>query len=240
MSNDFLILGKGYCGSKFATKYSTKVTSRTPTLENDIYFELNNINSWKNLPKANCVVWTFACKGDDIECEFFEYLLENISSKIIIYSTSSVYLHEFDEQIIDEKTSIKPDNPRAIKEEQLRSKGASILTLCGIYGPKRNPKNWLLKGLIKDPDKDVNLIHVDDIVSLTHQLSQKDIWGKRINLCPGESDSWNDLAAHYSYQFPANQVSNKKMRKTVKSCLLESILEKSYPFLRVLDLPQDL
>ena len=240
MITDFLILGNGYCGSRLAKNCSALVTSRTPKNDKEIYFEINDKKSWNNLIKAKIVVWTFACKGEKVEEEFFNYLIENISNKIIIYSTSSIFVHNQDKQVINELTAINKQNPRACSEEHLRSKGAAILTLCGIFGPGRNPKNWLMKGLIKDPDKDVNLIHVDDIVELTISLSNVDIWGKRINLCPGESDSWRDLADFYSYEFPNKAIVTKKMRKTVRSCLLETLLQKSYCFLRVRDLPIDL
>jgi nucleoside-diphosphate-sugar epimerase len=232
---DYLILGNGYCGSRLIkTAKNALVTSRAPKDSNIVYFDLNDAGSWKNLPKAKTIIWTFACKNQVNEIELFKYLRE-ISQQIIIYSTSSVYNHEYNDQVITESSSLNFDNPRLIVEEKLRELGANIFTLCGIFGPNRDPKNWLLKGLIKSPQKTVNLIHVDDIIELTIELSQLALKSKRINLCSGRSDCWDDLAKHYGYEFPKLIPENKTLRKTIKSELLESLLKKNHSFLRATD-----
>lgn len=232
---DYLILGNGYCGSRLIKKIKNgRITSRSPELSEQIYFDLNDKDSWSNLPEAKIVIWTFACKNQENEFRFYQNLLKK-SQQIIIYSTSSVYKHEFDNQVITESTPLKLDNPRLIAEERLRKLGANIFTLSGIFGPQRDPKNWLLKGLIKNPQKTVNLIHVDDIITLTLELADLSLSSCRINLCSGTSDSWAKLAEHYAYRFPDELKEDTILRKTVKSEVLETLLGKNHSFLRATD-----
>ncbi|WDE97034.1 hypothetical protein PQO03_03565 [Lentisphaera profundi] len=232
---DSLILGNGYCGSRIFTKSkNSAITSRTPKNEHMIHFELSDKSTWKNLPHAHTVIWTFSCKGLSEELEFYQYL-KTISKQVIIYSTTSVYKHSVDQEIITESTALDFDKVRLRAEEKIRLLGANIFTLCGIFGPQRDPKNWLLKGLIKSPDKVVNLIHIDDIIELTFLLAKKNFSSCRINLCTGKNDEWQDLAKHYNYEFPRSTNKQAILRKTIKSEVLDDLLDKNHPFLRATD-----
>ncbi|EDM26679.1 hypothetical protein LNTAR_18570 [Lentisphaera araneosa HTCC2155] len=232
---DYLILGNGYCGSRLIKKSPNAiVTSRQPKSKNIIHFDLNDQSTWQNLPKSKTIIWTFACKNEEVEFALYKHL-KKITEQIIIYSTTSVYKHEFDNQVITESSELDFTKPRLVAEERLRSLGANIFTLCGIFGPKRDPKNWLLKGLIKNPNKTVNLIHVNDIVTLTLELADLGLKSKRINLCTGESDSWETLAKHYKFEFPQDLKAESISRKIIKSELLVALLKKNHSFLRATD-----
>lgn len=232
---DYLILGNGYCGSRLIKKVTNAaVTSRQPKSKEIIHFDLHDQSTWKNLPQSKVVIWTFACKNEELEFALYDHL-KTIADQIIIYSTTSVYKHEYDNQVITESSELDFTKARLIAEEKLRSLGANIFTLCGIFGPKRDPKNWLLKGLIKNPNKTVNLIHVDDIITLTLELADLGLNSKRINLCTDQSDSWETLAKHYKFEFPKDIKTEAIGRKTIKSELLGPLLKKNHSFLRATD-----
>ena len=225
-----LILGKGYTGTRLKKAIGASlITTRNPSSEDDIYFKLEDVDSWANLPSGKQVIWTFACVNSDLENKFFHFLNDR-STNVYIYSTSSVYLHEYDQQHIDEESPLDLQRPRTVAEEAYRSAGANILTLCGIYGPDRTPENWLKKGLIKNVNKHVNLVHVDDIVDITKALLLHNLEGARINLAPGLAHKWQDLAVLYKYSFPASAYNQKIINKVITSCFLTKFLPNNYKF----------
>ena len=232
--NPITILGNGYCGSRLHESIAdSKITSRNPTHQDIIYFKLEDESSWLNIPHNTTVIWTFACNNTELENKFFSFLAE-FSDKIFIYSTSSVYLHSNNGQVIDENSALVMERPRTIAEELYRSKGACILTLCGISGPNRSPLSWLKKGIIKNANKDVNLIHVDDIVEITKILTIHDLGKKRINLVAGTTYPWLEIAKSINYEFKSEALEQKPSKKLIKSTILAKYLPKDYKFTKPL------
>jgi hypothetical protein len=224
------ILGNGYCGSRLHEAMpGSIITSRKPVNQEMLYFKLDDELSWLNIPCSKTVIWTFACLNTPLENKFFEFL-QNHCEKIFIYSTSSVYIHSHNEQIIDEGSELDMQRARTIAEEKYRSEGACILTLCGISGPGRSPLNWLKKGIIKNANKEVNLIHVDDIVEITKRLITEELSAQRINLVPGVTYSWLAIANSIDYEFNSEALSQKTSKKLIKSTILTEFLPKSYKF----------
>lgn len=66
----------------------------------------------------------------------------------------------------DETAPVDLTKPRVQGEELLRnSYGAILLRVAGIYGPGRNPVEWIRTGRVNRSRKYVNLIHVEDLAS---------------------------------------------------------------------------
>jgi len=223
-----LILGHGYVGGALASRLPHAIfTSSSPekaTSNAGIYFNLSDRGSWKNLPAANTVIWTFAATPLKLVEEFYQSRLKNCKN-LLVYASSSCYLLSGDNNLVTEQHPLCYAKPRVAGEEYLRKHNAAIFVLSGIYGPQREPINWLRKGLIHSFEKTVNLIHRDDIVEITHYLLDNNLvpYGERLNITNGDYMRWSDIAKHYG--FPSNSTnntndSNSKLVSNDKLCQL--------------------
>ncbi|MEE9345893.1 MAG: hypothetical protein V3U88_09840, partial [Methylococcales bacterium] len=185
-----LILGHGYVGRALASRIPhTLFTSSSPEKANSnagIYFNLNDRDSWKNLPAAATIIWTFAATPLDLVEEFYQSRLKNCEN-LLVYASTSCYQSSGNNNLVTEENSLSYAKPRVAGEEYLRKHDAAILVLSGIYGPERQPVNWLRKGLIPSLQKIVNLIHCDDIVDITCHLLEENCvpHGQRLNISDG-------------------------------------------------------
>ena len=228
---ELTILGNGYCGSRlYASHANAKITSRNPKSDGQIYFQLDDQASWQNIPLSKAVLWTFACTNSALEKQFFSFLRHRCE-QIFISSTTSVYQHTLHGQIMDEMSPIDDTKPRAIAEESYRHQGACLLTLCGIVGPNRSPTNWLKKGRIKNANKAVNLIHVDDIVAITALLLPQKLAGLRLNLAPAKTYLWSEVASAHDYEFSAEALQQPASMKLIQNTYLLKYLPQDYAFI---------
>ncbi|WP_031435163.1 Rossmann-fold NAD(P)-binding domain-containing protein [Methylomarinum vadi] len=222
MSIKTLILGGGYVGRRLADRLDAAMTHRSEekAMRQSIYFDLSAPDSWDSLPQAGNVIWTFPAAPLDQVQAFYRTKLTNVR-KLFVYASTSCYRTQQTDLRIDEDQPLDLTRERVVSEEWLRQQGATILVLAGIYGPNRQPQDWLRKGLIKTPDKRVNLIHVDDIVTITERLLDDDRnpRGERFNLADGEALLWRDIADHYGLplqdfgnSYASKKVSNDKIR----------------------------
>jgi hypothetical protein len=58
---------------------------------------------------------------------------------VVCYSTTSVYQVDEPGQLVDETTLLR-QTQRIEAERFLQQRGATILTLAGIFGPERTPR----------------------------------------------------------------------------------------------------
>jgi nucleoside-diphosphate-sugar epimerase len=198
MKAQTLILGAGYTGQVLAEHLNAAYTRRQPLSASAIYFDLNQPDCWQNIPNVPQIIWTFpATPLEQVQAFYNAHLIQ--VPKLFVYASTSCYQVDEDDAWIDETQPLDLSRERVKSEEWLREHGATILVLAGIYGPNREPRNWLQRGLIKTPYKRLNLIHRDDIVAITSQLlnSDLDLRHQRINLADGEPLRWKEIAAHY-------------------------------------------
>ena len=164
---DYLILGHGYTADVLIKSIAlnepdvlVKSTSRND--ESKIYFDLKEPASWSNLPEANNLVWTFPAEPLEVVKKFYEQTKNKFKNKVVIGSTSALEVKTKDEWV-DENTNLDLSIERVKSESFLMQKGYNLLLSSGIYGPKRNPVNWVRKGMVGKSSKFVNMIHVEDL-----------------------------------------------------------------------------
>lgn len=195
-----IILGCGFVGKHLVNylkdDYDIYTTSRHPSLNiidlpNPLIFDLNIRETYDNLPKDSIIIWNFPAQPIEKLKEFYNFTLENNILIKIIYGSTSAYIDK--EGLIDETFSTNENIERVRGENFLLENGANILQLSGIYGDSRHPFNWLNKGLIKNSNKTVNLIHVKDICKITKKLLSLNLQSQRINLSDGINYLWKDL-----------------------------------------------
>lgn len=98
---------------------------------------------------------------------------------------------------IDESAPIDLSKPRVQGEEFLRKECAAIvLRVAGIYGPNRNPIDWLRTGRVGPSRKYVNLIHVEDLAAICLAALARGTPGEVYNVSDGIPRTWADICRH--------------------------------------------
>jgi len=198
------ILGAGYVGRALLARFPhADATHRQRSAKPRTHlFHLDEPESWGNPPLAGrTVIWTFPAAPPDRVRQFHDTCLNNAAALIVLGSTSAYRVAEAHAVVtIGESSPLDLDQPRVQGEEWLRAQGATVLQLAGIFGPGREPADWLRGGRISDGAKLVNLIHVDDIVSVIAHLLAHPMPGQRLNVANGEPVAWRELAAQWKRQ----------------------------------------
>jgi hypothetical protein len=211
----FAILGTGYTGRyiwQLAAQRSSPVlaSSRQPEkhladvqAESRIQFDLANPASWPTLPPDIDLIWTFpAAPLEQVEAWAVRYA--HPPRRLVVLGSTSAYEvgggHvEGRDSWIDETCPLNGHLPRVQGEEYLRRHhGAIVLRVAGIYGPCRNPVEWIRKGLVGPTDKFVNLIHVEDLAELCLLALETGQTGETYNVSDGQPRRWKDICAEVS------------------------------------------
>ncbi|MCM8524894.1 MAG: hypothetical protein NE327_00125 [Lentisphaeraceae bacterium] len=229
-----IILGRGHVGKALHDRHPDFLfTRRKKTHTDTIVFDLENKTTWKNLPKCDEVIWTFPAKPLNLVEEFYESKLSEVKNLIVLASTSC-YINKRQKEVIDEKSPLNTSIIRVKGEEFLREKGATIMCLAGIYDSERNPKNWMLKGLIRNPSKIVNLVHTEDIVSIIEHFMKMPKAGERYNICDGEPRSWQEIGDRVGFEFRMDP--EREVSKLLKNDKIKKILHPKFKFRHLYDL----
>jgi nucleoside-diphosphate-sugar epimerase len=195
------ILGAGFVGRALQARFPAAPASRRSPVVGDglLRFDLDDPSTWRTPPLAGRnVVMTFPAEPVEAVQRFFSAQLQAAAGLIVLGSTSAYRLPgRSDASVVDvdENSPLDIRRPRVAAEEWLRERGATLLQLAGIFGPGRDPANWILRDRIRDGAKLVNLIHVDDIVAVIARLLVSPRPGERFNVANGEPIAWRNLAA---------------------------------------------
>jgi hypothetical protein len=210
-----LILGSGYVGNAFATLCRSKSpeaevveTSR----KRQIFFDLGEISSWSNLPsKVDVTLWTFPAKPIADVKKFLDSRKRASLGKIIVVGSTGSYL--VPENISDVKSNsdlnmkahslISEDAPLDMKdlrvqgEEEIRQHGGIVVRAAGIYGPQRNPLEWLRSGRVHPSEKLANFIHVEDLATILWAAMNTGQPGTNYIATDGAPHSWEHLSKRW-------------------------------------------
>ena len=172
-----IILGAGYTGrflyqqavnngwQVFATSRSPE--THLPYVEPSarVIFDLEQHATWTNLPTPANIVWCFPALPQSTASMFAKEMTSK-GCQILLLGSTSAY-PPLEDKLTDEKVPLNMTLPRVQSEEHLRETyGAIILRLAGLYGPSRHVLNWIRRGKIKNTNRYVNLIHIEDVAAL--------------------------------------------------------------------------
>ncbi len=230
-----LILGAGYVGSRLLARRTDAVGTTRDGRAGTLRFSLDDETTWHVVPRGLPTVWTFAATDAARALRFRDQRLGD--APLIVLGSTSAYRTAAPDAWVDEGTPLDLSQPRVQTEEALRVKGATVLQLAGIWGPERDPIQWLLGGRIRNGDKYVNLAHVDDILATIDALSGTPRPGVRINVCDGEPRRWREHVAALQelgtippgFVLPSTIDADSKR---VRNDLLRSVLP-GHPFVRL-------
>jgi hypothetical protein len=213
MTRPIIILGAGYTGRYLASALITTscpffTTSREPD-ENlshvpagrRMKFDLEQPSTWLNIPVGADLIWCFPATPLK-QVQAFARTLDAQPRRIVVLGSTSAYdapsrqSTEYPPPWIDESAPINLTIPRVQGEEYLRNElGAIVLRVAGIYGPGRNPLDWVRQGRVGPSRKYVNLIHVEDLAAVCLAAIEKGKPGEAYNVSDGQPYIWSEICA---------------------------------------------
>jgi len=209
MSKTVVILGSGYTGRCVATALADSgrpylATSRDPDRHlahlpdnHRIWFDLTRSDTWANIPQDVDLLWCFPATPLELVRRFAATAGMSSRRVVVLGSTSAydvVESQSYPPPRIDETAPIDPAKPRVQGEEFLRINcGAIVLRVAGIYGPGRNPLDWIRSGRVGPSRKYVNLIHVEDLAAITLAALERGRSGEVYNVSDGTPRTWEEV-----------------------------------------------
>ena len=210
-SGPLIILGAGYTGRHLyalakATGLHVLASSREPARHltdaapaDRIEFALTRRETWKNilLHDAN-LLWCFPAQPLD-QVQAFAQALTAPPRRMIVLGSTSAYdvpnqSNEYPPPWLDEAAPFDLTKPRVQGEEYLRQQhGAIVLRVAGIYGPGRNPLDWIRQGRVGPSRKYVNLIHVEDLAEICLLTLERGRPGEVYNVSDGTPRTWREI-----------------------------------------------
>jgi hypothetical protein len=194
-----------------------------------VAFDIEQPDTWMNIPAQANLIWCFPAMPFDQVQAFAKTHIEPSQGLIILGSTSAYDTardsRTYPPPWIDESSPIDMTKPRVQGEEYLRNEfGAIVLRVAGIYGPGRNPLDWIRQGRVDPSGKYVNLVHVEDLAAICLLALDKGKPGEAYNVSDGRPHTWEEICvnAHQRWGVTAaavnaehssgKRISNAKLR----------------------------
>ncbi len=200
------ILGAGYTGQFLIRRllragYEVAATSRRspdhPNLPPDlrwIRFDLEDQRTFPNITPTWGLVWLFPPVPLPAVQEFAQSRATAFERTVVIGTTSS-YLQQQEGEIVTEAAPLDVVSARVAGESFLQGAGALVLRSAGIYGPGRNPLDWLRWGRIPGASAYVNLVHADDLAAAIVAGLESPIRSEDFIVTDGMPVQWGTIAA---------------------------------------------
>ncbi len=202
------LLGTGYTGRylfKLASQvYFVPAGSRDPDRRltdiphpNRTHFDLARPATWRNIPHEADLIWCFPAAPLE-KVRALMKALAGSPRRIVVLGSTSAYeagdMREYPPAWIDESAPVDFTKARVKGEEYLRKEyGAILLRVAGIYGPGRNPLDWIRQGRVGPTRKYVNLIHVEDLAAICLEALEKGRAGEVYNVSDGTPRTWEEI-----------------------------------------------
>jgi hypothetical protein len=259
LSTSLVILGSGYTARvvlplaerRYASVLST---SRNPdhhlaslSPNSRVRFDLSDRTTWQNIPPDGDLLWCFPAEPLELVQEFAKRLVMPSHRLVVLGSTSAYGAGDTETDPppwTDETAPIDLSKLRVQGEEYLREKhGAVVLRVAGIYGPGRNPLDWIKKGRVGRSRKYVNLIHVEDLAEICLTALEHGVSGEAYNVSDGTPRTWKDICrkaqAHWGIE-PTVEIDDTSTGKRIANGKLMSLLSSAQKLLTHVDLYRSL
>jgi len=185
------------------------------------------------------VVVTFPLVGADAEPFWDAYLSR--APNVVCYSTTSVYQVDTPGQRVDERTPLRA-TPRASAESYAQERGATVLTISGIFGDQRTPRaictclsTYTSAGGALNGRKRVNMVHVDDIIAASRRCIDVPQGSARINVA-GHPFLLSQLISHCKHPEVGDGPDTDLSSKCVCSRrLIEEVMPPGFDFVQPIE-----
>ncbi|MBI3355729.1 MAG: hypothetical protein HY038_02950 [Nitrospirae bacterium] len=259
MHKSLIIFGSGYTARfllPLASRQYAQVfaTSREPdkhlahvTSERRVRFDLMQQDTWTDILIGADLLWCFPAEPLEL-VQQFAASAQVSSRRIVILGSTSAYnvgnSQDYPPPWIDETAPIDLSKPRVQGEEFLRTNcGAIVLRVAGIYGPGRNPVEWIRTGRVSPSRKYVNLIHVEDLARICLVALERGKPGEVYNVSDGTPRTWREIYLTAQQRWDAQAVAEKEndaTGKRISNEKLSSMLRTAQEALRHSNLLQSL
>ncbi len=236
-SPSLVILGTGYTGRVLfrqarASGRIVFAASRAPdsTLmdlppEQRLRFDLDHAETWEALPAQADAVWTFPAVPPDTVRAFGEKVAHRLRRLVVLGATSAydgspqaVRGEPVDETVLVDRTIARVQGEEFLRERY----GAIVLRAAGIYGPGRNPLDWIRQGRVGYSHRFVNLIHVEDLAAIILRTLEDGTPGDTYNVSDGTPRRWSEIMDAAAARWgtakplpadptPGKRISNRKL-----------------------------
>ncbi|MBK5282320.1 MAG: NAD(P)H-binding protein [Nitrospiraceae bacterium] len=240
-----IILGYGYTGRHIMQLTlnrgtSAWATSRNPALQlaavpfpQRLEFDLARPETWEHLPTGADLIWCFPAAPLSAIQIWAKMQHSRINRLVVLSSTSAYQVSdhstEYPPPWIDESAPIDMTKPRVQGEEYLRNElDAIVLRVAGIYGPGRNPLDWIRQGRVGPSRKYVNLIHVEDLAEICLAALVHGKPGEAYNVSDGTPHTWNEICVTAQQRWGVTAGATKEDRswgKRISNAKLRSELD---------------
>lgn len=232
-TSPLIVLGSGYTGRVLLRMGASQgrivhPTSRNPLnnlaeipSDQRLLFDLEQPSTWLNIPAGADLIWCFPATPL-AQVQAFARTLDAPPRRIVVLGSSSAYeapdhSAEYPPPWIDESAPIDLTKPRVQGEEFLRTNcGAIILRVAGIYGPGRNPIDWIRTSRVTPSRKYVNLIHVEDLASICLTALEHGKPGEAYNVSDGTPYLWSEICATAQQRWGVAPTAAKEDRSSGK------------------------
>jgi hypothetical protein len=241
LGKSLTILGSGYT-AKFLLPLAQRhyphvfATSRDPNRhlshlnpDQRIRFDLARPETWQAIPPSTDIIWCFPAIPIELVRQFADAASLHIRRLVVLGSTSAYPTRassEYPPPWIDETTPIDLTQPRVQSEEYLRTHcAATVLRVAGIYGPGRNPLDWIKKGRVGPSRKYVNLIHVEDLAAICLATLERGFPGEAYNVSDGTPRTWEEICNVAERRWGIRPVTQTDTEAAGKRLLNKRLLE---------------
>ncbi|MCB1159811.1 MAG: hypothetical protein H7A25_20985 [Leptospiraceae bacterium] len=189
------VLGDGYVGSAFRQTQKGWLGTHRQKTEDSIIFDWLLKDTWQNLgPAKDCLITCPLREGSNYIFNDFLHFLNHNFEHIVVISSISIYLeYGTPYNPVNEESVLDYNSHQLQREQALMKSGAVVLNCSGIYGPGKNPIDWLRKQLVSPQKTHVNLIHVDDLAKIIDRVFKKNFEKERFIVSDGISHNWEEL-----------------------------------------------
>jgi len=245
MNTPIVILGAGYTGQFLMTALSATsrcflATSRTPQHHlhhvpqgQRLHFDLAHPATWSRLPAQAALLWCFPAAPLELVQQFA--ISANLSAhRLVVLGSTSAYdvaeSNEYPPPWTDETAAIDPSTPRVQGEEFLRKEcGAIVLRVAGMYGPGRNPIDWIKNGRVGPSRKYVNLIHVEDLAAVCLAALERGSPGEVYNVSDGRPRTWDEICRFAKDRFDVDSTIPRQDREPGKRISIDKLRSQLAP-----------
>jgi hypothetical protein len=218
---DYLILGQGYLGQCLEEllvqeKDRGRLVSTSRRAHGaDLRFDLYDPSTWTNLPESRFTFWTFPAEPLDLVKQFWAAQGARLGKLVCIGSTSALKV-EIEDQWVHEHSGLDLTQARVQGEEFLRSQGAMTLLSAGIYGPHRDPLDWVRRGFVGKSSKYVNMVHVEDLALLSWKALHQGQQGELYIASDSYPQRWDEVITYWQKQGRLGPVAEKISARSSK------------------------
>jgi len=207
-ASPLIILGAGYTGRVLyrqaraegrlvfaASRHPDRRLQAIPP-EQRLRFDLDARETWEAIPVRSDAVWTFPATPPDRVCDFGERIAPRLRRLVVLGATSAYdgSPQALRGEPVEETAPVDRSIARVQGEEWLRERcGAIVLRVAGIYGPGRNPLDWIRQRRVGYSHRYVNLVHVEDLAAVILKALEDGEPGGSYNVSDGTPRRWSEI-----------------------------------------------